>query len=320
MQAALYTSKLVKTTQEKTDSNLRKTFLEWQHDGSHWIKNFKKKREIYIGNGIAKITDLTLTNLWNNVNTRNNPADQRTRGLTATQRTEKSLWLYGPQFSLTSSKKLDKRTTATWKCVLEERKTNVSGKTSTANLQGHHYCQQILPLVETQSHHHQNETPLKENKNTGTTSHRRREVFSIYLSKYRLMRMPNDFQATNQFKRVVNRFIWQLKWTKMESFAQTGDKPTVSTATKEPIILECRNRINRLFLELQQNLNGHVGIEKQTQSTPLNYCVLQCKTVKKKISNRCYECRRQNQLISQNQKSNLQSTDFQTNLWRSRKP
>ena len=81
----------------------------------------------------------------------------------------------------------------------------------------------------------------------------------------------------------------------------------VSTATKKPIILDGRNRIIRLFLELQHNINGHVGVEQQTHIIQLNFWVLQCKTVMKKISNRCYKCRRQRQLNSQPQMSDLPS-------------
>ena len=39
----------------------------------------------------------------NYINTKDNPVDQETRGLTATDMTEKSLWLQGSQFLLFSS-------------------------------------------------------------------------------------------------------------------------------------------------------------------------------------------------------------------------
>ena len=68
-----------------------------------WIKYFKLKHKIYIRNRFAEIRDITSINQWNHVNTKDNPADQETRGLTATEMTEKSLWLQGPQFLLSSS-------------------------------------------------------------------------------------------------------------------------------------------------------------------------------------------------------------------------
>ena len=84
----------------------------------------------------------------------------------------------------------------------------------------------------------------------------------------------------------------------------------VSTA----IIVDIRNKIIRLFLEQQHNINGHVGVEQQTHSIQLIYWVLQCKTVMKKISNRCYECRRQRQLKCQHQMSDLLSYRFSVKL------
>ena len=82
---------------------------------------------------------------------------------------------------------------------------------------------------------------------------------------------------------------------------------SVSTATKKPIILDGRHRIIRFFLELQHNIKGHIGVEQQTHIIQLNFWVLQSKTVMKKISNRCYECRRQRQLNSQPQMSDFPS-------------
>ena len=58
---------------------------------------------MYIGNRIAEIRDLTSTNQWNYVNTKDSPTDQGTRGLKVTEMTEKSLWLQGPQFLLSSN-------------------------------------------------------------------------------------------------------------------------------------------------------------------------------------------------------------------------
>ena len=47
--------------------------------------------------------DLTSTNHWNYVNTKDNPADQGTKALKVTEMTEKSLWIQGPQFLLSSN-------------------------------------------------------------------------------------------------------------------------------------------------------------------------------------------------------------------------
>ena len=85
MQAELYATRLKKTIEDKTGFNFDKIFL-WSDNTTvlSWITTFKLKHKMYIGNRICEIRDLTSTNQWNYVNTKDNPADQGTRGLTAT--------------------------------------------------------------------------------------------------------------------------------------------------------------------------------------------------------------------------------------------
>ena len=64
-----------------------------------WIKNFKLKHEMYIGNRIAEIRDLTSTNQWNYVNTKDNPADQGTRGLNCNRDDRKMSFVTGATVS-----------------------------------------------------------------------------------------------------------------------------------------------------------------------------------------------------------------------------
>ena len=118
-----------------------------------WIKNFKLKHKVYIGNRIAEIRDLTSIYQWNYVNTKDNPADQGTRGLKVTEITEKSLWLQGPQFLLFSN---DNCTTD------EQQHENVFLNSPE---QKSHVTQRqpidkdlraVRAVVETQSRHHQN--------------------------------------------------------------------------------------------------------------------------------------------------------------------
>ena len=58
---------------------------------------------MYFGNQIAEIRDLNSTNQVNYVNAQDNSADHGLRGISATYMTEKSLWLQGSQFVLSSS-------------------------------------------------------------------------------------------------------------------------------------------------------------------------------------------------------------------------
>ena len=101
LQAALYAARMKKTFEDEMDFKVDKIFL-WSDSTTllSWIKNFKLKHKMYSGNRISEIRDLTSTNQWNYVNTKDNPADQGTRGLTATEMTEKFFLLQGPMFLL----------------------------------------------------------------------------------------------------------------------------------------------------------------------------------------------------------------------------
>ena len=104
LQAALYAARLKKTIEDEMDFKFDKISL-WSDNTTvlSWIKNFKLKHKMYIGNRTAQIRDLTSTNQWNYVNTKDNPADQGTRELKVREMTEKSLWLQGPQFLISSN-------------------------------------------------------------------------------------------------------------------------------------------------------------------------------------------------------------------------
>ena len=79
LQAALYAAVLKKTIEDGKNFKFDEIFL-WSDSMTvlSWIKNFKFKRKMYIGNRIAEIRDLTSTNQWNYVNTKDSPADQGT--------------------------------------------------------------------------------------------------------------------------------------------------------------------------------------------------------------------------------------------------
>ena len=106
LQAALYAAKLKKTIEDEIDFKFNKIFL-WSDSTTvlSWLKNFKLNHKMYIRPN-CQIRDLRSTNQWNYVNTKNDTADQGTRGLTATNMTEKFFWLQGPHFLLSSSDNL----------------------------------------------------------------------------------------------------------------------------------------------------------------------------------------------------------------------
>ena len=200
----------------------------------------------------------------------------------------------------------------------------VSGKTPTANWQRPCCCQQIKSVVETLqwlSRHHQNEKPPKQKENTG------QQIIDAENFLFHLSEQHSFDEDLNQLTHKTpiqkrSRFFHLTASVDEDvivcSASRLANAP-VLRATKKPIISDGRNKISCLFLEFQHNINVHVGVEQQTHSNRLDCCVLQYKTLMKKISNRCYDWRRQRQLNSQPQMSDLPGWDSQSNLQPSKK-
>ena len=63
-----------------------------------YINNEAKRFHVYFANRVQQNRDLTDPNSWFYVDTRNSPAEDASRGLTARQLVEGSRWLTGPEF------------------------------------------------------------------------------------------------------------------------------------------------------------------------------------------------------------------------------
>ena len=201
LQAALYAARLKKTIEDEMDFKFDKIFL-WSDSTTvlSWIKNFKLKHKLYIGNRIAKIRDLTSTNQWNYVNTKDNPAHQGTRGVKVTEMTAKSLWLQGPQFPLSSNDNCttDEQQHENVFLNSAEQKSRVTRRQPIdRDFIDANRLSQWLKF----SPHHQNWKPTKQNEITWPTDHRCRELSLPFISAaidWRGCKPTNTLQASSE--------------------------------------------------------------------------------------------------------------------------
>ena len=223
--------------------------------------------------------------------------------------TEKSLWLQGPQFLLSPNDNctIDEQQHENVFLNSNEQKTQVTRRQSIdKDLIDASRFSQWLKL---------RAVIIKKKNLRNKTRTRDQQIIDAENFLFRLSQQQPFNEDINQLthNKPIQKRSRLIQLTPsidddgiIRSNSRLANAP-VSTATKKPIILDGRNRIIRLFMDLQHKINGHVGVEQQTHSIQLNYWVLQCNTLMKKISNKCYECRRQTQLISQPQMSDLPS-------------
>ena len=269
-------------------------------------------QDVHRRNRIAEIRDLTSTNQWNYVNTKNNPADQGTRRLKVTELKENSLCLQGPQFLPSSNDNCttDEQQHENVFLNSAEQKSQVTRRQAIDKdfIDANRFSQWLkVRAVNIKVKNLRNKTKPRDQQFI--------DAENFFFRLYQQQSLDEDVNQLTHNRPVQKRSrLIQLTPSKDEdgiirSNSRLANTP-VSTATKKPMNLDGINRIISLFLELQHNINDHVGVEQQTHSIELNYWVLQFKTLMKKISNRCYECRRQRQLNSQPQMSDLPSYRF----------
>ena len=63
-----------------------------------YIKNDSKRFHVFVANHVQQIRDQTSPSQWRHVDTKCNPADDASRGITAKELVESSRWISGPEF------------------------------------------------------------------------------------------------------------------------------------------------------------------------------------------------------------------------------
>ena len=232
------------------------------------------------------------------------PSRSRNEGTNSNRNDRKSLWLQGPQFLLSSS---DNSTTD------EQQNETVFLNSAEQKPRRQPIDKDLIDANRFSQWLKLRAVIIKMKNLRNKTRTRDQQIIDAENFLFRLSQQQSFDEDINQLahNKPIQKQRRLIQLTPsidedgiLRSNSRLANAP-VSTATKKPILLDGRNRIIRLFLELQHNINGHVGVEQQTHIIQLNFWVLQCKTVMKKISNRCYECRRKRQLNSQPQMSDL---------------
>ncbi|XP_055848210.1 uncharacterized protein LOC129913509 [Episyrphus balteatus] len=99
LNGALLLAKLIKATIQDMQLETFPVFL-WT-DATivlQWIREHPSKWKTYVANRVAEIQDVTPTEYWHHVPTKDNPADLASRGITTRQILDCDLWWHGPEW------------------------------------------------------------------------------------------------------------------------------------------------------------------------------------------------------------------------------
>lgn len=102
--AAFLLGKLVQYVKEILDINISEvTLFSDSTIVLSWLKIDPSLLKTFVGNRVAKITELTDINCWKHVGSQNNAADIISRGIDPEDLINADIWWYGPSFLLNSS-------------------------------------------------------------------------------------------------------------------------------------------------------------------------------------------------------------------------
>ena len=124
--AAVVSVNVTKMLQSELDyENLRSVYYTDSEVVIGYISNEARRFHVYVGNRVQHIRDRSDPEQWHHVPGKDNPADEASRSLTASQLLNKKRWLSGPDFLWESDVPLlNKKNTAQLSCDDVEVKTN----------------------------------------------------------------------------------------------------------------------------------------------------------------------------------------------------
>ena len=100
LSAAVVATRLEKMIQEELEEKTTCRSIFWSDSTCvlRYVENEDKRFQTFVANRIATIRDASLPIQWRYVDTKSNPADDASRGLSVESFLEESRWLKGPQF------------------------------------------------------------------------------------------------------------------------------------------------------------------------------------------------------------------------------
>ena len=294
LQAATIGSRLAVYIKEELDIRIAKTFM-WTDSTTvlHWINNTHQRHKIFVANRLNIILDSTDASDWRYVPTSDNPADEGTRGYTASQMNVNSRWIQGPPFLSHNEHFWPAQPTSS---------------------------QQVTVSL-THQPTDQHEKPLFEITRFSNWNRLIRTIAFCFLVADR----ARNRQATLTLEHITKAFKFLIKSSQQHSFlAEMKElskknclpansrisqlspfidehgilrsrvrlaKATVILCSRFPVILDAACPSIELFLQHIHSTNGYCGLEFSRAVVQQQFWILKARKVLRQLIRRCITCR-----------------------------
>lgn len=284
-----------------------------------WIQGSPERWKPFVANRVKKITSVMPPNTWHYINTKENPADAASRGLTTSQLLEHALWWQGPTFLSSALFKPKDQTTYT---TDEETKKyvnlaqNLIANSSIVDDLLHRYSSftkitRILAWIRRAL------TPVvSKQKENYLTLHELRSAKVIIIKYVQRAEFNSDVGhlLQNQEVKSDSKLLNLNPYLDQEGILRAKGRlrhANISSEMKYPIIIPYSSRLTELLISQAHELTFHGGARLTMSFLRHKYWISKGNRAVKTQLNRCVICRKQEPRKLQQIMGDL--PDFRTN-------
>ena len=270
----------------------------------HYLKNEEKKFQTFVANRVSQILECTSASQWKHVGTLENPADDLSRGLSASDLMHNERWLRGPPFLWQREELWPKQP------ELGEMPSEAETKR--------------MPKVYT----------FKEEPATldwfferFSSFHKLKRAVALILRAKALLRKSSNVKLFDKItvselreaeiaiieyiqRKLIEVNIKKLSPVKIDKLLCVGgrlENAPIMQTVKHPIILPAHHHVSQLIVWHFHKITAHGGVERVLAETRQHYWIVKGRATAKRTLSTCIPCKRAKAPLSHQQMANLPS-------------
>ena len=323
LMGAVLAVKMARLIKHELDGKNWRTYF-WTDSTSvlYVINNSNKRFPVFVANRLAKIDEGSNPNEWKYVDTKSNPADDATRGLSSAKLTAESRWFSGPQFLLE-----DERCWPAAPCefpglpdefaILQKPVTcmNVDTKQSTLDLLFCRYSswtrlqKAVAWILRLKS------KLLRKSIPAGPlTVDELEEAEHAIFSAVQHSEFKSEISSLPELRK--SDPLRKLRPILFQGLLRVGGRlrnADEDFGVKHPIILPSSHHVTRLLIENHHRAMGHSGMTITWTSLRQKYWVIKGAEAVRKVLGKCLFCRKRNASVGKQLMADLPEGRLSTN-------
>ncbi|KAK3712744.1 hypothetical protein QZH41_003350 [Actinostola sp. cb2023] len=288
-----------------------------------YVENRDKRFQTFVGNRVSAICEQSSPSQWRYVDTKSNPADDASRGLSADEMLQTQRWINGPEFLWQNEENWPKRPAVmdatdddleikkeaatfvtkimAWVLRYKERLlqtcnrrkkgetlfTEAEGRINSISVEETKLAEmEILKYVQHQ-YFHEELTTLREPKNANA-------------------KPSNQARIKNAVKKASS--IVKLDPILVDGLIRVGGRlqqAPIDAETMHPVILPKHHHIVELIVRHHHVTTGHSGLEYVLSTIREKFWIVKARPTLRRILNDCFSCRRRQAPLGQQKMASL---------------